>query len=462
VAALNVKGQTIHKFFHFPVDVTTEKLRSLKIRPRSTSIYKKLDCIIIDEVSMVRADVIDCVDEFLRIYGPVPETPFGGIQMIFVGDLYQLPPVVGKTEKELFVRYYKTPYFFSAHAFQQVGLEMIELEKIYRQKDHQFITLLNRIRNNSVESEDLAYLTERYQPNYIPPKDSLFIHLTTTNQKADEINEAELQALKGKSYEAHASITGDFGKEYYPTAPLLRYKIGAQIMLVNNDPAGRWVNGSMGTIEGIERDEEEQLFLKVTLEEGGDVVEMYPYSWEVFRFSLVESTIVSEPVGTFTQFPFRLAWAVTIHKSQGKTFQRVIIDMARGAFAAGQVYVALSRCTSFEGIILTTPIQKQHIRVDYRIMDFLTTYHYRKSEAAMALPTKMECIQQAIQERALLDMTYLKANDTRSERRVRPLTVGKASYQGKEYIGMRGFCLKAQEERMFRVDRILAFEKVEA
>lgn len=460
VAALNVKGQTIHKFFHFYIDVTPEKIRTKKTKPRNPKLYKKLKTIIIDEVSMVRADLLDCVDVFLRMYGPDAAKPFGGVQMIFVGDLYQLPPVVSGPEKEIFTTHYKTPYFFSAHCLSKFDLEIVELEKVYRQKDQDFVDLLNRIRNNSVEEADIEHLNKRFQPDHAPRGKEFYISLTTNNQKADEINEQHLAALKGKLHGSSAVIKGDFGKEYYPTATDLKFKVGAQVMMVSNDQERRWVNGSIGVIEAMKKDEDDETYLEVRLQDDKELVTVTPFTWEVYRFALEGGMIVSEPVGTFTQFPFRLAWAVTIHKSQGKTFDRVVIDLDRGTFVAGQMYVALSRCTSFEGIVLKTQIRKNHIRTDFRIFDFLTGYQYRKSEAELSLDGKMELIRKAIKEKARLSMTYLKANDTKSERTVIPITVGTASYQGKEYPGMKAFCTKAGEERMFRVDRILKVERV--
>ncbi len=469
VAALNVKGQTIHNFFNFYVDVTPQKITEKKIKPRGdkTRLYKKLKTIIIDEVSMVRADLLDCVDVFLRLYGPVPDAPFGGVQMIFVGDLYQLPPVVTGREKEIFTTHYKTPFFFSAHAMENLPLEIVELEKVYRQKDQDFIDLLNRIRNNSVEDADIERLNSRFglleNAAASAGKDGLYISLTTTNKKADEINDQNLRSLKGKLHIAQAQIAGDFGKEYFPTATELQFKAGAQIMLLNNDSKKRWVNGSIGVIEAFRRDEEGEHYVEARLEDGDDdLVRVYPYTWEVYRFTLEEGAIVSEPVGAFTQYPFRLAWAITIHKSQGKTFDHVVIDIGGGTFAAGQMYVALSRCTSFEGVLLRTPIKKQHIRTDYRIFAFLTGYHYAQAERELSLEDKVALIKQAITDKASLQMTYLKANDTRSERAIIPREVGPQTYQGKKFTGMRAYCMQRKEDRTFRVDRILKLGKAEA
>jgi ATP-dependent DNA helicase PIF1 len=381
VAALNVKGQTIHRFFNFYIDVTPQKIRDKKVRPKDPALFKKLETIIIDEVSMARADLLDCVDTFLRLYGPVPNQPFGGIQMIFIGDLYQLPPVVMENEAEIFATYYQTPYFFSAPAFQEFSVEIVELEKIYRQKDQTFVELLNRVRNNLVGDADIISLNSRFQPEFKPADDQFYIYLTTTNKKADEINHTHLQALDGEMHQSTAVIKGEFGKEYFPTSTILQFKIGAQIMLLNNDLKKRWVNGSMGVIEAIKKDEDGEPYLHVRLQDNDRTVKVYRFEWEVYRFSFDGQTLLSEAVGTFTQYPFRLAWAITIHKSQGKTFEKVIVDIGAGTFATGQIYVALSRCTSFEGIILKTPIRKNHIRTDLRISSFLSNQSLKFSNA---------------------------------------------------------------------------------
>ncbi|MEQ1890822.1 MAG: AAA family ATPase [Alphaproteobacteria bacterium] len=465
VAALNVKGQTIHNFFNFYVDVTPQKIREKKTKPRGdkTRLYKKLKSIIIDEVSMVRADLLDCIDVFLRMYGPVADAPFGGVQMIFVGDLYQLPPVVTGQEKEIFSTHYKTPFFFSAHVMENFSLEIVELEKVYRQKDQHFVDLLNCIRNNSVEEADIERLNSRFMQDTgagaVNARDGFFISLTATNKKADEINDENLQSLNGKLHVSQAQITGDFGREYFPTATELQFRVGAQIMLLNNDSRKRWVNGSIGVIEAYKLDEDGERYVEVVLQDDDEeAVRVYLYTWEVFRFTLEEGAIVSEPAGSFIQYPFRLAWAITIHKSQGKTFDHVMIDIGGGTFVAGQMYVALSRCTSFEGIFLKTRIKKQHIRTDYRIFSFLTGYQYRKAELELSLEDKVALIQRAISGKAGMNMVYLKANDTKSVREIVPRQVGPQTYKGKSFTGMTAFCLQHQEDRTFRVDRILKLE----
>ena len=234
VAALNVKGQTIHSFFNFYIDVTPESVRK-KAVPKDKEIYKRLKTIIIDEASMVRADLLDCVEIFLQCYGPKPGQVFGGVQMVFVGDLYQIPPVVTSQERPLFKSRYETPYFFSAHCFKDFSFDLIELEKVYRQKDKKFVHLLNAIPNKSVSDKDMALLNSRFLPDFKPSKEQFFIHLTTTNKNAHQINEEYLENLKGKLYESQALIEGEFGKENFPTLECLQFKKGSQIMLLNND-----------------------------------------------------------------------------------------------------------------------------------------------------------------------------------------------------------------------------------
>lgn len=390
VAALNVKGQTIHKFFNFYIDVTPEKIRTLKVKPRNPKLYAKLRTLIIDEVSMVRADMLDCIDEFLRLYGPTKDCPFGGVQMIFVGDLYQLPPVVRQENEEDFAKLYETPFFFSARCLKEAEFSVIELDTIYRQKDEVFVDLLNRVRSAEATDDDIAQLNTRYNPDYQPSGKDFFISLTTTNRKADEINAQHLAALTTKQHVTNAKISGDFGPEYYPCATELQFKLGAQIMLINNDTQGRWVNGSIGVIKSIKRDEDDRAYISVALEDEGDTVHVYPHTWEVYKYGLEGGEIVANSVGSFTQFPFRLAWAVTIHKSQGKTFEHVMIDLDRGTFAGGQLYVALSRCTTFEGIVLKSRIEARHIQTDERIVDFLRAHAYVPPSEPLAEDATLE------------------------------------------------------------------------
>ncbi|MCZ0933218.1 MAG: WYL domain-containing protein [Oligoflexia bacterium] len=367
--------------------------------------------------------------------------------------------MVTSTEKQIFSSQYKTPFFFSSKALENFKIEIIELKKVYRQKDEEFISLLNRIRNNSVSEEDLKILNSRHRPSFKPKKNEFYIHLTAINKTADSINEEHIKALKGKAHQSSALIEGNFGKEYFPTHPELKFKIGSQVMLINNDSKRRWVNGSIGVITGFNTAEE---YMTVQLYPENKEVFVPLYTWDIYRFffSKEKKAIVSEVAGSFSQYPIRLAWAITIHKSQGKTFDRAVIDMSRGMFASGQAYVALSRCRSFEGLVLKNPIKKYHIKTDYRIFNFLTAHRYQKAEKDMPVKEKIKRIKEAIDNKKLLQISYLKANDEQSHRKVRPLEAGLQTYRNKQFQGMRAFCFKAGEERMFRIDRILKLERV--
>ena len=459
VAALNVKGQTIHSFFGFRTNITLERVRRIHYSDEDDNIYKKLDAIVIDEISMVRADLLDCVDKFLRLNGPNRRRPFGGIQVIFFGDLYQLPPVVTGTEKAVLKELYETPYFYSASVFTSLDMEFIELEKVYRQHEGQFLDLLNSIRNNTVSEEGLELLNQRYLPRFEPPPDDFYIYMTTTNKLAREINNQRLEELKGSASTFTARIEGEFDDKSMPTAAVLQVKVGAQIMMVNNDSDGRWVNGSIGKITGMAVDENEETVIIAELTDGTEV-EISPYTWEIYKFYVEEGLLQSETVGKFRQYPLMLAWAVTIHKSQGKTFDRVIIDIGRGTFSFGQAYVALSRCTTLEGIVLKKPILKKHIWTDYRVVKFLTKYQYTKAEQSFSVDGKVELIKKAIEHESALKMVYLKPNDEKSSRAVIPHMVGDMEYQGKTFLGMRAFCLERNAERTFRIDRILELEEM--
>jgi len=457
VAALNIKGQTIHSFFQFKPNITLEQVRGLHFSDDKSNTYKKLDAIVVDEISMVRADLLDCVDAFLRLNGPRADRAFGGVQIVFIGDLYQLPPVVTSTEKEVFRSVYETPYFYSARVFDSLEVEFIELEKVYRQHDEGFINLLNSIRNNSITEEGLDLLNQRYMPEFEPSGDDFYVYLTTVNKLANEINSRELEKLDSRLHTFTGIIEGTFGAEYLPTVIDLKVKVGAQIMMVNNDAYGRWVNGSIGKIIDIVRDDNEHIIVAELSD--GETVGIAPYTWEIFRFFAEEEQLKSEVVGRFKQYPLMLAWAVTIHKSQGKTFEKVIIDIGRGTFAHGQTYVALSRCTTLDGIVLKKPILKKHIWTDYKVVNFLTKYQYQKAEQSSPVNHKVEIIERAIQNREALKIVYLKPNDEKTRRIVIPQTVGEMEYHGKTYLGMQAFCTKRNEERVFRIDRILEMEQ---
>ncbi|MDP2730192.1 MAG: WYL domain-containing protein, partial [Dehalococcoidales bacterium] len=370
-----------------------------------------------------------------------------------------LPPVVTSSEKEVFQSLYETPYFYGARAFGSFEMEFVELEKIYLQSDEQFISLLNAIRNNSIAPEGLELLNRRCRPEFEPPPDDFYVYLTTTNRLAEDINSKRLAALKDRFYTFTGSIEGDFGREYLPTKTELQVKVGAQVMMLNNDTGGRWVNGSIGKIIDITQNRKGEDVIIAELADG-DEVEITPFTWEIYRFFVDGGQLQSETVGKFTQYPLMLAWAVTIHKGQGKTFDRVIIDIGSGAFAHGQMYVALSRCTTLEGIVLKRPALKKHIWTNYQVMGFLTRYQYQKAEAAHPVDGKIKVIRKAIENGASLEIVYLKPSDEKTTRVVSPETVGEMEYRGKKYLGMRAFCLTRNEERVFRVDRILAIKEV--
>ncbi|MBI5023444.1 MAG: AAA family ATPase [Candidatus Omnitrophica bacterium] len=373
VAAVNVRGQTIHSFFRFRPDITPEGVHSIRLRKTQKTIFKKLDAVVIDEISMVRSDLLDCVDAFLRLHGPDGAAPFGGVQMIFFGDLYQLPPVMTRLDRDIFKDLYASPYFFDAMSFNQLDFQIIELKKIYRQKDEAFIRLLNNVRDKSISVTDLDILNRRLNPQFNPGDKDFYVYLTTTNALADQINQERAKELSGESFHLEGELSNGFDVRSLPTHQRLELKMGAQVMLLNNDPGGKWVNGTIGKIFSSSKDHEATGTIRVALA-SGPVVDVPPFTWEVFRFFYNKDTeaIDSESAGSFRQYPLKLAWAITIHKSQGKTFSKVVLDIGNGTFAPGQMYVALSRCTDLEGLVLKKPIFKRHILLDDQVARFMT------------------------------------------------------------------------------------------
>jgi len=372
VAAINIKGQTIHSFFCFKPDITPESVGDIPVRKHRRKMYEGLDALIIDEVSMVRADLMDCIDIFLRLYGPHYDRPFGGVQMIFFGDLYQLPPVVGRGEEDIFKTHYPTPYFFSARVFETLDFKTMQLRKIYRQRDEHFIRLLNAVRDDSVEEHHWETLNERFKSDHQFSSEDFYIVLTTTNALADKVNSQRLKSLSGDPKIYQGTIAGEFERKSLPTPEILELKQGAQVMMLNNDSEKRWVNGSLGKITAIASDTEGDDVIMVELENGTEV-DVKKFNWEISQYYFDEenNSLASKVMGYFTQYPLKLAWAVTIHKSQGQTFDRVIIDVGWGTFSHGQMYVALSRCTTLEGIILKQPLRQKHILMDERVLTFM-------------------------------------------------------------------------------------------
>lgn len=453
VAAVNIGGQTIHSFFGFKPDITVHKVKDKKIK--SSKIFKNLDAIVIDEISMVRADLIDCMDVFLRKYGKIKELPFGGIQMIFFGDLYQLPPVVTGRDKNIFRIYYKSPYFFEADVFKDFSMEFIELEKIYRQKDEKFIELLNAIRNNTIQENQISILNSRVNAE-IKEKE-LSVYLTTINKKAEDINNLYLNQINGKIKNYKADIIGNFDNSYYPAEPELKLTVGAQVMLLNNDTMARWINGTIGKVVKMKYSRKHNTDIIYIQLQDNSKVEVTPYTWEIFEYIYSEEKKIIETkvIGTFTQYPVKLAWAITIHKSQGKTFDNVIIDFGSRTFAHGQAYVALSRCISLEGIKLVRPIKKSDIIMDWKIVKFLTEYQYKLSERNLSVIEKIKIIKDAIKQNKNIKIVYLKKTDEKTRRIIKPIETGKMIYMEKSFTGLRAYCLKRKEERTFRIDRIL-------
>lgn len=374
VAAVNVEGETIHSFFGLKPGFEREEVSKLK-KPKNAKLLKTLETIVIDEISMVRADLLDTVNIYLQ-KARDNDSFFGGIQMIFVGDLYQLPPVVTREEKDRYSQKYRTPFFFGAYIFEEgFDMELIELDEIYRQSDNEFINILNAVRDNTLTDVDIDILNERLDPEF-DPRDEDYIHLMTTNADVDRVNSAKLEELETPAYSFQARVNGKVKANQFPADEKLHLKTGAQVMFLNNDPEGRWVNGTIGEVTDIDNIIDA---LGVRLPNGKEV-EVVPHSWEVSKYVLDGETFKREIIGTFNQIPLRLAWAITIHKSQGKTFEKVILDIGRGAFAHGQTYVALSRCTSLEGIVFRKPLQKSHMIIDREVDYFFTGgNHYQRN-----------------------------------------------------------------------------------
>ncbi len=377
VAAINARGTTIHSFFQMPFGPIIPEISGYTTRYESQgyarkfskekiNIIRSIDLLIIDEISMVRADLLDGIDRILRKYRDHSKV-FGGVQVLMVGDLQQLSPVVKEEEWNLLKNYYQTPYFFGSLAFRQTNFVGIVLQHVYRQKDQQFIEILNKVRNNIVDETTLSQLNQRYLPGFIDEPEQGYIILTTHNARARQINENRLSTLKGKSQKRSGNVEGDFPEYAYPTDLHLELKTGAQVMFVKNDPNPEkaYFNGKIGIIEEIE---EESIRIRCQDEEP---IYVTPLEWKNTKYSLDEATkeIREVVTGLFTQYPLKLAWAITIHKSQGLSFDRAIIDAAE-AFAHGQVYVALSRCRSLEGLVLNAPLRSNCFILDGNISTF--------------------------------------------------------------------------------------------
>jgi hypothetical protein len=372
VAAINAGGVTMHSFFQLPFGIfvpgtTREREEVRRFSKVKIAIIKSLDLLVIDEISMVRADTLDNVDEVLRRFRDRTK-PFGGVQLLLIGDLAQLSPVVREDEWEILRGHYPSPYFFDSQALKRTSYTSIELQHIYRQSDAHFIDLLARVRENRIDEETLGTLNKCHRPGFDPPQSEGYIILTSHNHTARRINEEKLAAIPEREYLYHATIEGDFPEYMYPTEVELRLKEGAQVMFTKNDPSPekRFVNGTIGTV--VRLDEEG---MEVQPTDKGDDIAVEPLEWENTKYSLDPDTnrIVEQKEGIFKQYPLRTAWAITIHKSQGLTFERAIIDAA-DSFSHGQVYVALSRCRTLEGMVLSTPLGRGAIISDATVEGF--------------------------------------------------------------------------------------------
>ena len=355
IAAVNAGAMTIHSFFQFGlgpfVQGVIEPKSDFRINKSKLELIRHLQLLIIDEVSMVRADLMDHIDVELRRIRRNSK-PFGGVQLLMIGDLQQLPPIAHGGEDELLRQYYKTLYFFSSAALKSMKYSCIELKNVYRQTDRHFIDILNHARNCTLTSQDISDLNARYIPGFSPKPEDGYIRLMTHNRQVDYVNETELEKLDSKPYTFVAAVTGTFPEESYPTADSLTLKKGAQVMFIKNDPERRFINGTLGEVKGIDKNS-----IAVRLAESGTVINVEPMEWQNIRYQFDEESkeMSSKQIGRFKQYPLKAAWAITVHKSQGLTFDKAIIDV-HAAFSPGQAYVALSRCRTLDGLVLSSPV----------------------------------------------------------------------------------------------------------
>ena len=437
VAAINAGGTTIHSFFqlpftpfvpvnnqHFGKQEITDKhnlLSKLRLTAERKEVMQQLELLIIDEISMVRCDVLDAIDLVLRHVRRQHSRPFGGVQVLYIGDMYQLPPVVKDEEWQLLSSCYDNQFFFSSLVINEQAPVYIELKKVYRQSDLGFINLLNQVRNNEMTEEDYTLLHSRYLPDFKAKKEDNFITLTTHNNKADTINTQELASLDGKIFSFKAIIEGEFYEKSFPADENLNLKAGAQVMFIKNDleKVRRYYNGKIGIVHKVEED---KIWVTCKNDSSDQLIEVKKETWRNIKYSINNKTqqIEEQELGSFTQYPLRLAWAITIHKSQGLTFERAIID-AGSAFAPGQVYVALSRCTALEGIVLRSKISYNSLHSDERIVNFSSKQQNSETQAILLHAATKQYQQDAITalfdfkeaERVLNDLLFwIKENDS--------------------------------------------------
>ncbi|MDB5225990.1 MAG: family ATPase [Bacteroidota bacterium] len=397
VAAINAGGMTLHSLFQLPfgpflptkqrvppyITNLNTLFENLRLSKAKVELFKELELLIIDEVSMLRCDTLDCIDTILRTVRKNQSEPFGGVQVLFIGDLFQLPPVVNDEEWKVMQEFYESPFFFNAKVISECNILNIEFTKIYRQSEEKFIHLLNKVRNNEMDEEGFYMLNERHQPEALSDVED-YITLTTHNYKADKINQSQLQKLEADPFEFIADVSGDFSEKAYPTEENLVLKTGAQVMFIKNDsnPEKRYFNGKLATVKSISKNEITVQFLDDDLE---FVVEKETWENVKYNYNPATDKIEEDKIGSFTQYPVRLAWAITIHKSQGLTFEKAVIDAGQ-AFAAGQVYVALSRCRTLNGMFLMTSISQHAITTDARIVTFTENYLSSENDLQQQLP----------------------------------------------------------------------------
>lgn len=431
VAAINAGGSTIHSFFQLPFSpfipekkgfgntAGSDLIGRLRINKEKIKIFQQLELLIIDEISMVRCDMLDAIDIVLKHYRRRFHEPFGGVQLLMIGDLFQLPPVAANNEWELLSEFYDGPYFFNSHVFTKYPVLYIEFEKIYRQQDYHFIALLNNVRNNSLTADDTSLLRSLIYPS-LEIKPGRII-LTTHNYKADEINKNALQSLKGRTHSFFAKVENEFSEKAYPADAKLELKIGAQVMFIKNDSdrSKRYYNGKIGTVTRIT---DEKIYVQCAGDD--EEIDVPTETWENIRYSINSSSqqLEEERLGSFTQYPLRLAWAITVHKSQGLTFSDVVIDAGQ-AFAPGQVYVALSRCTSLQGLQLTTQVNTTGLKTDERVIAFS-----RQQASSDILKEKLKTAKKEYELSLLAEVFDFKATVNEAEELNKFLTENSKSF----------------------------------
>lgn len=454
VAALNIWWATLHSFFGFPPTLTLKKARQEAKFQIGDPKFTELDTIVIDEISMVRADMMDCIHEFLKIVR-WSTLPFGGVQLIMIGDLYQLPPVVTKFEKEFFQKEYPSPYFFDAKIMKKKGFDMefIELEKVYRQSDQKFIDILNAIRTKTLDKKHLDLLNTRVSDD-IDIADGV-VYLAGTNAIVDTINQTYLADVDHRPIHFKATSKGEMQWRQLPADAKLILKKWSQVMFIANDPDGRRVNGTLGKITFLKKD---RIVVQIYW---WDEVEVWPHTWRVsqYEYNPSKKRLDVFTIGSFTQLPLTLARAVTIHKSQGKTFDKVIIDLSSWIFAHWQSYVALSRCRTLQWITLTTQVEHGHIRLDYCVVRFVAEMRCSRPELLLSTEKKVTLFTQVIANKWRTYMTYVKSQDTSVRRLFEPYEVGTMTYEWVNFLWVKWYCHTQWGERVFRIDRILELEK---